>query len=72
MRRREFFIGSTVRPAPIDYKPITVHAKEAKVMKAKFLAAVAAVATILAATVASSACWWYIYQPEEPESLKNL
>ena len=41
-------------------------------MKAKFLAAVAAVATILEATVASSACWWYIYQPEEPESLKNL
>ena len=41
-------------------------------MKAKFLAAVAAVATILAATVASSACWWYIYQPKEPESLKNL
>lgn len=41
-------------------------------MKAKFLAVIAAVATVLATTVASSACWWYIYQPEEPKSLRNL
>ena len=41
-------------------------------MKTEFLAVIAAVATVLAATVASSACWWYIYQPEEPKSLREL
>lgn len=41
-------------------------------MKKKFLAIVAALATVIAATVATSACFWYFYQPEEPESLKNL
>ena len=41
-------------------------------MKKKFLAVIAALATVFAATVATSACFWYFYQPEEPESLKNL
>lgn len=38
----------------------------------KVMAIVAAIATVIAATVATSACWWYVYQPEEPKSLKNL
>ena len=41
-------------------------------MKMKFLATIAALATVIASVVATSACWWYFYQPEEPESLKNL
>ena len=41
-------------------------------MKKKFLAVIAALATVIAATVATSACFWYFYQPEEPDSLKNL
>ena len=41
-------------------------------MKMKFLATIAALATVIAAAVATSACFWYFYQPEEPESLKNL
>lgn len=44
--------------------------KEMKVMK-KFSAIIAAVATIVATIVASSACWAYIYQPEEPASLRD-
>ena len=38
----------------------------------KLMAIVATLATVLAATAATSACWWYLYQPEEPKSLKNL
>jgi AgrD protein len=34
-------------------------------------AAIAALATLIAATVATSACFWFIYQPEEPESLRG-
>jgi len=41
-------------------------------MKKKFMAIIATLATVIAATVATSACWWYMYQPEEPKSLKNL
>lgn len=41
-------------------------------MKKKFLAIIASLATVIAATVATSACFWYFYQPEEPESLRNL
>ncbi|MBQ2975899.1 MAG: cyclic lactone autoinducer peptide [Clostridia bacterium] len=41
-------------------------------MKKKFLAVIAALATVIAATVATSACFWYFYQPEEPKSLQNL
>ena len=40
-------------------------------MKTKFLMAVSAVATIFAAFAASSACIWWIYQPEEPASLQD-
>lgn len=41
-------------------------------MKTKILAIIATLATVIASTVATSACWWYFYQPEEPETLKNL
>jgi len=32
---------------------------------------VAAISTLVAALVASSACYIFIYQPEEPASLRN-
>lgn len=41
-------------------------------MKRKLFAAIAVVATFVATVAASSACWWYLYQPEEPKSLRNL
>jgi cyclic lactone autoinducer peptide len=40
-------------------------------MKAKILMAVSAVATVVAALAASSACFWWIYQPEEPAALQD-
>ena len=41
-------------------------------MKRKLFAAVAVIGTLVATVAATSACWWYIYQPEEPKSLRNL
>jgi AgrD protein len=32
---------------------------------------IAALATLVAATVATSACMWFVYQSEEPESLRD-
>ena len=46
--------------------------KGGETMKTKVLAIIATLATVIASTVATSACWWYFYQPEEPETLKNL
>lgn len=37
----------------------------------KFYGVIAAVSTIVAAMVASSACVVFIYQPEEPKSLRD-
>ena len=37
----------------------------------KFYGIVAAVSTIMAAALATSACWWFTYQPEEPASLRE-
>lgn len=37
----------------------------------KLYGMVAAVSTIVAALVASSACYFFLYQPEEPASLRN-
>ncbi|MDD2393907.1 MAG: cyclic lactone autoinducer peptide [Eubacteriales bacterium] len=34
-------------------------------------ASIAVAATLIAATVATSACMWFIYQPEEPKSLQD-
>ncbi len=41
-------------------------------MKSKILSAVAVIGTLVATIAATSACLWYVYQPEEPESLRNL
>lgn len=40
-------------------------------MKKRLLTLVASVATVVAAVVASSACFWYAYQPEEPKCLRE-
>lgn len=40
-----------------------------KKLNSKVLMAVSAVATIAASAVATSACFWCIYQPEEPTCL---
>ena len=40
-------------------------------MKTKVLTVLATLATVIAATMATSACWWSFYQPEEPASLKD-
>ncbi|MPM08336.1 hypothetical protein SDC9_54648 [bioreactor metagenome] len=37
----------------------------------KFYGVIAAVSTILAAVLATSACNWFTYQPEEPKSLED-
>lgn len=37
----------------------------------KLYGLVAAISTIVAALVASSACYIFMYQPEEPASLRN-
>lgn len=43
-----------------------------KFTNSKLFAVVAVVATFVATTVATSACTWYFYQPEEPECLKEM
>lgn len=40
-------------------------------MKAKLLGLVSIIATLAAVVVSSSACWFYMYQPEEPASLRD-
>lgn len=42
-----------------------------KKLNSKILMAVATLATVVASTVATSACWWLAYQPEEPKSLRD-
>lgn len=37
----------------------------------KMYSLIAAVSTIVAALIATSACFWFSYQPEEPASLRN-
>lgn len=37
----------------------------------KFYGIVAALSTLVAALVASSACTYFFYQPEEPQSLRD-
>lgn len=37
----------------------------------KVLMAVAAFATVVASVVSTSACWWAMYQPEEPKALRD-
>lgn len=40
-------------------------------MKKRILMSVATIATLVASVVATSACWWGFYQPEEPKSLRE-
>jgi len=40
-------------------------------INSKILMSVATVATVIASTVATSACFWAAYQPEEPKSLRD-
>jgi cyclic lactone autoinducer peptide len=40
-------------------------------MKTKIFMVLSALATMFAAFAASSACFWWIYQPEEPTSLQD-
>lgn len=40
-------------------------------MKKRLLTWVAAVATVVATVVASSACYFFSYQPEEPKCLRE-
>ena len=40
-------------------------------MKKRLFTVVASVATIIAAMVASSACFFFNYQPEEPKCLRE-
>jgi len=35
------------------------------------LALVATIATFVATSVATSACYWFLYQPEEPKALRE-
>ena len=42
-----------------------------KKLNSKILMVVATIATVVASTVATSACWWMSYQPEEPKSLRD-
>ena len=37
----------------------------------KILMAVATFATVIASVVATSACFWAVYQPEEPRALRD-
>lgn len=37
----------------------------------KLLALIAVISTAIASLVSASACAWYLYQPEEPESLRE-
>jgi cyclic lactone autoinducer peptide len=42
-----------------------------KKLNTKFLALIATITTLVAASVATSACAWFTYQPEEPKCLKE-
>ena len=42
-----------------------------KFLKNHLFTLIAVVTTFVAATVASSACWWSFYQPVEPKSLRE-
>lgn len=42
-----------------------------KKINTKVLMTLAAVATVFASMVSTSACFWMTYQPEEPECLRD-
>ncbi|MDY4253149.1 MULTISPECIES: AgrD family cyclic lactone autoinducer peptide [unclassified Clostridium] len=45
--------------------------KRMKKLSNKVLMVVAAFATVIASVVSTSACWWMMYQPEEPKALRE-
>jgi len=40
-------------------------------MKNRILMSIATIATVIASVVATSACWYFHYQPEEPKCLRE-
>lgn len=42
-----------------------------KLSKKNLLALIATITTLIASLVASSSCTWFLYQPEEPKSLRE-
>ncbi len=42
-----------------------------KLVKHRILAVLSVLATLFAASIANSACLWFVYQPEEPASLRD-
>jgi AgrD protein len=42
-----------------------------KKLKQHLFTLIAVVATLVATSVASSACWWFVYQPTEPKCLRD-
>ena len=42
-----------------------------RIMKKKILMGIAAVATVFASVISTSACYFSFYQPEEPECLRE-
>ena len=40
-------------------------------MRKKLLSMISVIATLVATFVATSACFWWVYQPEEPKSLQE-
>ncbi len=40
--------------------------------KSTLFAIVTAIATLFATTIATSACYWYMYQPKEPKCLSDM
>ena len=42
-----------------------------KKLNNKVFTLIAVVTTLVATSVASSACWWFVYQPEEPKCLRE-
>lgn len=42
-----------------------------KRLKSKLLMGIATIATVFAGAIATSACMWYLYQPEEPKCLRE-
>lgn len=42
-----------------------------KNLNKRLITLIAVVTTLAATSVASSACWWFVYQPVEPECLRD-
>ena len=56
---------------PIVFLRFTLSNFRRKIMKKLILTAVSVIATLIAAVVSTGACFWFLYQPNEPKSLNN-